>query len=141
MVNQVYNAINKYFGHLANTGYMSQDNVNKLLLFDIIYNLLDNDFRALVSEEDYQIINNVLYCLYGSTCLIPFPDYYNSKNNRVMYKGSMSELAHRVAVAEATVNEYGEKPIVVPHTSNTDGYTKDVEDVDESVLPDEDDEV
>lgn len=136
MVNQVYSAINKYFGHLANTGYMSQDNVNKLLLFDIIYNLLDNDFRALVNEEDYQTINNALYCLYGSTCLIPFPDYYNNKTKRVMYKGSMSELAHRVDVAEATVNEYGEKPIVVPNgdTSSTEDYTKEVDDVDESLI-------
>lgn len=136
MVNQVYTAITKYFGHITNTGYMRQDNVNKLLLLIAVYNLLDNDFRALVSEDDYKLINNALYCLYGSTCLIPFPDYYNNKANRVMYKGSISELAHRVAVTESTLNEYGDKPIVVPsgNTSDNEDNAKDVEDVDDSLI-------
>ena len=135
MVNQVYTAITKYFGHITNTGYMRQDNVNKLLLLIAVYNLLDNDFRALVSEDDYKLINNALYCLYGSTCLIPFPDYYNNKANS-MYKGSISELAHRVAVTESTLNEYGDKPIVVPNgnTSDNEDNAKDVEDVDDSLI-------
>lgn len=137
MVNQVYNAINKYFTHLANVGYMRQDNVNKLLLLDIIYNLLDTDFRGFISEEDYSKIGRALYCLYGSTCLIPFPDYYNNNTSRVMYKGSISELAHRIDAAEATVSEYGEKPIVVPsdETIDNDDTSGEVEDVDDSLIP------
>ena len=142
MVNQVYTAITKYFGHITNTGYMRQDNVNKLLLLIAVYNLLDNDFRALVSEDDYKLINNALYCLYGSTCLIPFPDYYNNKANRVMYKGSMSELAHRVAIVESTLNEYGDKPIVIPSDESIlfpiDDDTRDVEDVDDFIKEVED---
>lgn len=136
MINQVYDSITRYFGHITNTGYMRQDNVNKLLLLDAVYNLLDNDFRALVSEDDYKLINDALYCLYGSTCLIPFPDYYNNKASRVMYKGSISELAHRVDITESTLNEYGEKPIVVPNgnTSDNEDYAKDVEDVDDSLI-------
>lgn len=142
MVNQVYTAITKYFGHITNTGYMRQDNVNKLLLLIAVYNLLDNDFRALVSEDDYKLINNALYCLYGSTCLISFPDYYNNKANRVMYKGSMSELAHRVAIVESTLNEYGDKPIVIPSDEPIlfpiDDDTRDVEDVDDFIKEVED---
>lgn len=142
MVNQVYTAITKYFGHITNTGYMRQDNVNKLLLLIAVYNLLDNDFRALVSEDDYKLINNALYCLYGSTCLIPFPDYYNNKANRVMYKGSMSELAHRVAIVESTLNEYSDKPIVIPSDEPIlfpiDDGTRDVEDVDDFIKEVED---
>lgn len=136
MVNQVYDAITRYFGHITNTGYMRQDNVNKLLLLDAVYNLLDNDFRALVSEDDYKLINDALYCLYGSTCLIPFPDYYNNKASRIMYKGSISELVHRVTVTESKLNEYGDKPIVVPNgnTSDNEDYAKDVEDVDDSLI-------
>lgn len=136
MVNQVYTAIIKYFGHITNTGYMRQDNVNKLLLLIAVYNLLDNDFRAWVSEDDYKLINNALYCLYGSTCFIPFPDYYNNKSNGVMYKGSISELAHRVDIAESTLNEYGDKPIVIPDgdTSDSEDTTKDVEDIDDSLI-------
>lgn len=96
MVNQLYNTINSYFSHLFNTGYMSQKEVNKVLLFSLIEELVNNDFRGLITQEDYTHINKALYCLYGSSCLVPYPDYYNPKNKRVMYNGSISELSYRV---------------------------------------------
>lgn len=101
MVDTVYNAINKYFNTLGNTGYVKQKDVYKLLVLCGIEELLNNDFRGLVSQEDYSLINKALYCLYGSTCLIPYPDYYSGKNKRVMYLGSISELACRVNDLEA----------------------------------------
>lgn len=100
MVNKVNESIDKYFTHLSNTGYRKQRDVNKLLLYNYIQELLDNDFRGLVSIDDYKHINNALYCLYGTTCLIPFPDYYNNKNKQIMYTGSMSEMSNRVQRAE-----------------------------------------
>lgn len=115
MVNDVYNSVYKYFNHLSNTGYFSQHNVNKLLLYICIQELLDNDFRGLVSEEDYKEISKALYCLYGSTCLIPYPDYYNTKNRRVMYTGSISEMEHRLSDLEKLLDYQSlfDGPIVV----------------------------
>lgn len=117
MVNNVYNSINSYFNHLGNVGYQKQSDVNKLILYTFIQDLLDKDFRGYVNEKDYGIINRVLYCLYGSTCLIPYPDYYNSKNNKVMYLGSVSELANRVAVLEKDVENINDTTVVFPETS------------------------
>lgn len=120
MVNEVYNSLNSYFKSLSNTGYRKQRDVNSLLLYSYIQELLDSDFRGLVTEEDYRLIENALYCLYG-TCLIPFPDYYNNKTKRVMYTGSMAELVHRIEKMESdseTIHEavktLKDKPIVVP---------------------------
>ncbi len=115
MVNNVYNSVYKYFNHLSNTGYFRQSNVNRLLLYIGIQELLDNDFRGLVSEEDYNEINKALYCLYGSSCLIPYPDYYNTKNKRTMYTGSISEMEHRLSDLEKLLDYQSlfDSPIVV----------------------------
>lgn len=123
MVDNVYNSLHKYFTSLSNTGYVKNKEVNKLLVYISIQELLDNDFRGLVSAEDYELINKALYCLYGSTCLIPYPDYYSNKNNRIMYIGSYSELAHRVSELEknsTVINAVVVKPINEDSVDDTD---------------------
>lgn len=121
MGEEVYNSLTSYFTSLKNIGYRKQSDVNKLLVFITIQEVLDNDFRGLVSEEDYGIINKALYCLYGSTCLIPYPDYYNKKTTRVMDTGSMYELTHRVegleedtAAMSTDLETIKDKPILIP---------------------------
>lgn len=121
MGERVYNSLTSYFTSLKNIGYRKQSDVNRLLVFIAIQELLDNDFRGLVSEEDYDIINKALYCLYGSTCLIPYPDYYNNRTMRTMYTGSMSELAHRVeglekdtAAMSTDLETIKDKPNLIP---------------------------
>lgn len=121
MGERVYNSLTSYFTSLKNIGYRKQSDVNRLLVFIAIQELLDNDFRGLVSEEDYDIINKALYCLYESTCLIPYPDYYNNRTMRTMYTGSMSELAHRVeglekdtAAMSTDLETIKDKPILIP---------------------------
>lgn len=109
-----FEAVNKYFTHLSNVGYFSQSNVDKLLLLTFIQEMIDNDFRGLISEEDYDYINKALYCLYGSSCLIPYPDYYNTKRRRTMYIGSISELTHRVEALEESGGSIPDKAIIVP---------------------------
>lgn len=94
-MDELYYSLKKYFTTLENTGYISNNKVNKLVAYSAINDILNTDFQGWITEKDYKIINRALYCLYGSNCLIPFPDYY-SKNNRTMYKGSISELAYRV---------------------------------------------
>lgn len=121
MGEEVYNSLTSYFTSLKNIGYRKQSEVNKLLVFITIQEVLDNDFRGLVSEEDYDIINKALYCLYGSTCLIPYPDYYNKKTTRIMDTGSMYELTHRIenlekdtAAMSTDLETIKDKPILIP---------------------------
>lgn len=113
MVNDVYNSIVKYFNNLANTGYRKQSDVNRLFLYSEIQELLNNDFRGLISEEDYKDISKALYCLYGSTCLIPYPNYFNTKNSKIMHIGNMSELVYRIEKFEKFINTISES-VVVP---------------------------
>lgn len=114
MVNLEYNILSNYFKHLSNTGYYKQTELNKMILYITILDLLNNDFRGLISNEDYNIINKALYCLYGSSCLIPFPDYYNNKTKKIMYVGSLSELVHRVEELEIPFDQVMDTPVIMP---------------------------
>ena len=74
LTNEVYSSVNKYFQTLSHIGYKPDEEVNKLLIFIFIEELLYGPLSQFITEEDYKIIGNSIYCLYGS-CMIPFPDY------------------------------------------------------------------
>ena len=133
IINYTYDALCRYFTHLCNVGYMKQSEVNKLLILTTIQRLVDCDFRGCLTKEDYNNINDALYNLYGTSCLIPYPDYFNNKHNRVMYRCSISELAHRVDRLENQEGEGGTLPqdllnkkIVIP----ADEDETEVDDID-----------
>ena len=134
MDNLTYEALSKYFTHLSNVGYFKQSDVDKLIVLTFIQELLDRDFRGLVTEDDYNYIVRAMYCLYGSSCLIPYPDYYSTKTRGIMYIGSMSELTHRVeALEESGGGSIPDKAIIVPsliedNEGTTDGTSPDAPD-------------
>ena len=65
--------VTRYFNTLSILGYKSYSEVYKLILLLFIQDLLEEPFNIFINEEDYRTITNVLYCLYGTTCLIPYP--------------------------------------------------------------------
>ena len=95
----VYNAFETYFNTLCKTGYISQPNVEKLLVLAFYWDLVRNDYRCHLSKKDYSDIESALYCLFGTTCLIPYPDYLKMGKLKL---GEMSEIACRVKALENT---------------------------------------
>lgn len=73
--NMAYIGICNYFQTLSTFGYKSYGEVNKLITLLFIEDLLRNSFSLYISEDDYRTITRVLYCLFGSTCLIPYPEF------------------------------------------------------------------
>ena len=93
LTDEVYNAINKYYSVLSHTGYKPDKDVNKLLVFSFLEEMLYGPLAQFITEDDYKHITNSLYCLYGS-CMIPFPDYkksFNSTINRVLDEYRITE--------------------------------------------------
>lgn len=70
-------AIQKYFTSLSYFGYKKYSDVDRLLVLMFIEETLANDFAQFITEEDYRIITDALYCLYGSNCMIDFPKFSN----------------------------------------------------------------
>lgn len=72
-------AVDRYFNALALFGYKDYTDVYKLLALLHIEELLTQQaYSGFVSEEDYRVIMDALYCLTGGTCLIPYPEFINN---------------------------------------------------------------
>ena len=78
---------------------MSNAQAKKLLLLIFYRDFVYHDYRGLLSREDYLLIERALDCLWGSTCLIPYPDYLKMGK---LHLGEMTEMAQRVKNLEDT---------------------------------------
>ena len=99
MDEMIYNASESYFHALEKLGYMSYSNQQRLLLLGFYRDFVFSDYRGVLSSEDYHIIERALDCLYGSTCLIPYPDYLKMGK---LHLGEITEMAQRVKTLEDT---------------------------------------
>ena len=99
MNEMIYDALSSYYHALELKGYMSDTNARKLLLLIFYRDFVFNDYRGLLNREDYMLIEKALNCLYGTTCLIPYPDYLKMGS---LHLGEITEMAHRVKTLEDT---------------------------------------
>ena len=99
MDEMIYNALTSYYNALSKLGYMSNNQAQKMLLLTFYRDFVFNDYRGLISKEDYHLIERALNCLYGTTCLIPYPDYLKMGK---LHLGEVTELAQRVKNIEDT---------------------------------------
>ena len=95
----VYQSLSKYYNVLGKTGYISDSSVKKLLLLSFYRDFVYNDYRGILTRDDYLLIEKALNCLFGSTCLIPYPDYLKMGKLNL---GSITELGQRVKILEDT---------------------------------------
>lgn len=75
VTNDVFNSINRYFHSLSNLGYKKDKDVYNLLIYIFIEEILCGPSSQFITEEDYNNIDKALYCLYGTSCTIPYLDY------------------------------------------------------------------
>ena len=95
----IYDALNRYFHALEVKGYTSYSEVVKLMILCFYRDFVFHDYRGLLCRDDYLLIERALDCLYGSTCLIPYPDYLKMGK---LHLGEMTEMAQRVKTLEDT---------------------------------------
>ena len=93
MDNVVYTAISRYFNILSKFGYVNYDEVYNILYLILIRDFIYNDFYGYITEDDYRYIERSLYCLFGKSCLISYPECLTMNN---LYLGSISELAYMI---------------------------------------------
>lgn len=75
--NLAYTGISNYFQSLQSLGYKDKKEINKLLFILFVEELIDSPLSVYITEEDYKIIENTLYCIFGTTCLIPYQQLIN----------------------------------------------------------------
>lgn len=99
MDNILYNALSSYYHALELKGYMPFRDSQKLLILGFYRDFVFHDYRGLITKDDYHLIEKALDCLYGSSCLIPYPDYLKMGK---LHLGEMTEMAQRVKALEET---------------------------------------
>ena len=99
MDNIVYTALCHYFHLLCVKGYVPWPDMVKLLILVFYWEYSKSDFRGNISREDYRTIERALNCLYGSSCLIPYPNYPQMGK---LYIGDISEIMQRMKAIEDT---------------------------------------
>ena len=99
MDNMLYEALSHYVHVLETFGYMSYKEMEKLLVFSFFRDFVYHDYRGLLSKEDYYQIERALNCLYGTSCLIPYPNYLKMGK---LHLGETTEMAHRLKKLEET---------------------------------------
>lgn len=117
----IYTVLEKYFTHLKNYGHVKECDVKKVLVLTAIQDIVEQ-FTGYITQDDYKALNNALYCLFGSSCLMPYPDLYSGNNDKVFHFGtlnvsetsvfgeSMFNLGNRLQQIENALN----KDIIVP---------------------------
>ena len=106
MDNVVYESIKRYFISLSMFGYKSYNDTYKLLYIISIRDFIYNDFRGLITEDDYRIIGRSLYNVFGTTCLLPYPQFCKSKGMNNLHLGSITELSHMVQRTQELFEQY-----------------------------------
>lgn len=128
----IYTVLERYFTSLEHRGYVRDSEVKKVLLLSAIQDIVEH-FTGYITEDDYKALNNALYCIFGSSCLTPYPDLYSANSNKVFYSGSFNvnensifgesifNLGERLQQVEDSLN----RDIIVPGL-----HIEDVSDLD-----------
>lgn len=95
----VYNTLGSYFNALEKKGYMPWKDSEKALVFSFFWEFIYGEHASILSRPEYMLIERALNCLYGSSCLIPYPDYLKMGKLRL---GQMEEINYRLTNVEKT---------------------------------------
>ena len=99
MDEMLYSSLSRYFSTLEVKGYMPYSQMEKLMILCFYRDFVFSDYRGILSKDDYLLIERALDCLYGSSCLIPYPDYLKMGK---LHLGQATELANRIKAIEET---------------------------------------
>lgn len=95
----LYSTITDYYKILQRRGFFNYSETMKILILCFFRDFVFHDYRGILSKEDYHDIEKALNCLFGSNCLIPYPDYLKMGK---LHLGEITELSQRVRNIEDT---------------------------------------
>ena len=120
----VYNALCNYFHALDLKGYMPYKDSEKALVLSFYWSYIYKFPGHILTRDEYMLIERALDCLYGSTCLIPYPDYLKMGK---LHLGQMEEIDARLKAVENTKVVKGKNHITNIPDINLEPYD-DVDD-------------
>ena len=80
ILNEIFKAIESYFNAATKLGYVKDSDLDKLLVYIFIQEILEGDMSYFVDEKDFRLMEKALSCLFGTSCLLPYPQHANDDN-------------------------------------------------------------
>lgn len=106
VTNDAFNAVCKYFHTLSNLGYKKNTEVNKLLVYLFLEEILFGVWSCFVTDSDYKDLDKALYCLYGTSCMMPYPEY------KIAYTDVTKSMPNRYRISEDEIMRVTETGII-----------------------------
>lgn len=103
-------ALIRYFTVLNKTGYKKQSDVNALILLSFLQHILE-EYSDYISEYDYNVIDDIISCLYGKSCLVPYSEFLVAKD---VTKGYVTKFSHLYTQYYVQNNEEIPKEEAIP---------------------------
>lgn len=80
---ELLKSIKTYFNALSTSGYVKYTEVNKLIVALFLNEILDGIFDVTLNNKDFRAITDALNCLYGYSCILPFPRLNREVSTRI----------------------------------------------------------
>lgn len=95
----------------ASSGSLPKEGENKILInLCFVDELLNSEYSAFLTEEDYNLMSTYLYSLYGKYCMIPYPKYQYNKEvdstNVIKVADNLMRVTERNIVRKDTSNNF-----------------------------------
>lgn len=74
------NGVDRYFKHLSNFGKIKNTDKEALIITLFIHQILEGPMSYFIINSDYRIMEEMLYCLNGKSCLIDYSKYCDMKS-------------------------------------------------------------
>lgn len=125
MVDLLYQSIQDYYKTLSVFGYKDYQSVYKLITILCIYKHLNKYITAHLTEQDYRLINELLYKYLGTTCLLPYPNVCNDMSVFFVdpvktMKVQLEDLRLKLESTMETVEDIKETKVVKAQDINTE---------------------
>lgn len=92
----LYKTLVKYFKALSVNGYMKYPEVFKIIYMISIYKIIYDYFPSNVTENDYRTIEKSLYNIFGTSYLIPYPQYCNYNDMNKLHAQDATDLINAI---------------------------------------------
>lgn len=75
MTKVINDILDRYFRLLSSTGYLNYSSVYDILFLIAVEEFTSHDYDGYLDDSDYRSIQNAIYKIFGTHCIIPFPKH------------------------------------------------------------------
>lgn len=97
---ELSDAYDAYFDKLTVTGQFNRKEINNLIFVDFIEDVVTSDMSHYITEDDKNIINKVLDCIRGNSCLFSFESKYHIddilESKKIIYTNRTDHLGRQM---------------------------------------------